>query len=69
MLRWDLSFPQKTAFAHGRATLAAIYQRRVRYLEKDEIHNVGLKFLIDIDELGFIPNNDVDFPDLNFARA
>lgn len=69
MHRLKLTFAEQTAFSNGRAALASIYYRRVRYLNNGRYHNVGLKFLISIDKLGLIPNADFDLFDFNSASA
>ncbi len=61
MGRLDLNFAEKTAYAYGRATLAAVYHRRVRYVNNGMHHTVGLQFLINLDDLGRIPNKDSNF--------
>jgi len=69
MHRLHLGFAEKTAYAYGRAVLAAIYHRRVRYINNGMYHNVGLKFLINFDELGLIPNKDSEFPSFSSANG
>lgn len=60
MRRLDLNYGEKLAFAYGRATLAAVYHRRVKYVENALVHTVGLKYLLQLDDLGRIPNKDSD---------